>query len=229
MGAAKGLEQGLEYTAVAVFCRADYKKADGFASLNHWVPAMPCSEVDFADSQLQASAKQAESYFQEQIKLLESQALVCEEDPVALASVQQHIQMLQDTRQNFLEMQDQLFHGHQIVCSHARGDGNCGVYMLLSMIRDIQASKLTVGDVMAFRKDLSQLWLALSSDPLWQKIWSALRQHVGAPADSGCSTPQAKKAKGKELDFTPDKVTGSKRLLPSSGDLHVIRKCQTCM
>jgi len=56
------------YTAVAVFCCADYRKAVEHASLNHWVPALMKNEVGFAQAQFDQWALDAKQAMEKEMK-----------------------------------------------------------------------------------------------------------------------------------------------------------------
>ena len=205
------LEADDRYTAAAVFCRADYVLADAHASLNHWVPAHMKDEVDFALCQLEFAQRQTEKSLKQELAALEARRPYCENDEALLQSLEVELESVKTQYKNFAIMQKHLYENVGMICQHVKGDGNCGVYMMLSLIKDIQPSSLTPDDVRAFRLEIGRLWDAHSQDPMWQSVWQTLRNRLGA---SQPITPNKEKKIPADLPFTPDKVQGSKRFLP---------------
>ena len=204
-----------QYTAVAVFCSADYSKAAEHASLNHWVPGVLKTEVGFAQAQFNQWGIDAKESMETEMKKLEEQAFRCREDPALTASIDTEMLHLKKRTANFLAMQKEMYELHSVICQDARSDGNCAVYTLMSMINDVKTSLLSDQDVAAFRLSLSQMWKRHSAEPMWQHVWEVLRQHLGSTEDLAGDSPEKLKPKAQgDLPFTPDKQ-GSKRLLPA--------------
>lgn len=205
------------FHTVAVFCQGDYAKALQHAGLNHWVPGLLSSEVDFSESQMKHWSNVAKKSVRKEIKALQDHSFRVRDDASLHASCTQEIECLKVRLENFLQMQQYMFEEHGVICQDARGDGNCAVYTVLSLIKDISAPSLSLEDVRVFREDLSRLWRTHSEVPMWQEVWRVLRQNLGSNRGLNNEEKPKQGKQGKQqspLPFTPDKVAGSKRLLP---------------
>ena len=212
-----GPSEDVQYSAVAVLCQADYAEASSVTSLNHWVPALQAQQVSHAKVAMEEWSEDARVSWNETLKALDRRRQGCK-DPILLASIDSEVEIQQRALENFLAMQKTLFERNELLCRHVKGDGNCGIYMLISMIQDIPMQEVTQADATKLRKDLSVLWCQLSSNPMYLKIWQVLRQFKSAESgdDPDPTTPDKKKT-DQVIPFTPDKHAGKKRLLPADG------------
>ena len=223
------LEPDEQFVATAVFCRGDYQRAENDASCNHWVPALPKEQVSYSELALEQWGQEASDGWHARLKELEKQRARCGSDEALLASVENEIDIQKNALENFLLMQKQIYSEHGLLCRHVQGDGNCGVYLLLTLIKDISPDHLTIEDMRAFRTDLQVTWDQLAHEPQWQKVWMVLRQHLGSNEVNGNPLSPEKADNGNPLSpdppFTPDKVKGKRRLLPKGGVLTVLTMC----
>ena len=223
-----GPSEDVQYSAVAVLCQADYAEASSVTSLNHWVPALQAQQVSHAKVAMEEWSEDARVSWNETLKALDRRRQGCK-DPILLASIDSEVEIQQRALENFLAMQKTLFERNELLCRHVKGDGNCGIYMLISMIQDIPMQEVTQADATKLRKDLSVLWCQLSSNPMYLKIWQVLRQFKSAESgdDPDPTTPDKKKT-DQVIPFTPDKHAEKKRLLPADGISAVVTTVYNC-
>ena len=223
-----GPSEDVQYSAVAVLCQADYAEASSVTSLNHWVPALQAQQVSHAKVAMEEWSEDARVSWNETLKALDRRRQGCK-DPTLLASIDSEVEIQQRALENFLAMQKTLFERNELLCRHVKGDGNCGIYMLISMIQDIPMQEVTQADATKLRKDLSVLWCQLSSNPMYLKIWQVLRQFKSAESgdDPDPTTPDKKKT-DQVIPFTPDKHAEKKRLLPADGISAVVTTVYNC-
>lgn len=216
----RGIEVELRYTAVAVLCRADYSQAQEILAMNHWVPALPTDQVAHSDVALEEWATAARKCCNRQVETLEKR--LQELDDVELEiSIETEIELQKLSLDNFLRMQKFLYDSQGLLARHVRGDGNCGVYMLLSLIKDIPMHEVTAEEAAKLRMDLQVLWYQLSNEPMYQRLWQVLSQ-FRARDDEQLEVEQENKQEEKKEradPFTPDKRESKKRLLPTTGVL----------
>ena len=225
----EALDNEERYSVCAVFCRADYQKSPAHASLNHWIPAGLKEELADPSVHLKNARSAAEKKLVKEKKKLEKRKKECQDDAEACASVETYLEHVEITYQNFFVMQQVLYDAHGLVCRHVEGDGNCGCYMLLALIRDVPEARLEPAAAHEFRQELGKLWEDHASLPMWQAVWRRLRHRLGSNQPADPSTPDNKIKKKKKSQqgepFTPDNVKGRKRLLPTAGGVLVGGVC----
>ena len=204
-----------QYCTVAVLCRADYKKAHSVNCLNHWVPALKSEQVGHSHLARDEWRNEAKEAWQQKIEALETRHLQADDaDPIVKKSIEHEVAVLKRQLNNFLAMQDELFEQRGLLVRHVQGDGNCGVYMMLSLIQDIPMHEVAESEAMKLRRDLQTLWIQLRSNPVYQKVWKTLRDFGSGP-DEGEGSQPGKPQQSKD-PFTPDRAR-KKRLLPANG------------
>ena len=218
----RGLEEEMQYTAAAVLCRADYSQAQEILAMNHWVPALPIDQVANAGVALEEWAGAARDSWNDQLEILESRRKGLEDVELDI-SIETEMELQKLSLENFLKMQKFLYDSQGLLARHVIGDGNCGIYMMLALIKDVPMHEVTAEEAAALRRDLQVLWYQLSSVPMYQKLWNVLRQ-FRATGDEPPEHDQEKgqKDQNEEPDpdpFTPDKAESKKRLLPTTGVL----------
>ena len=204
------------YTACAVFCRGDYQKAAAHSGLNHWVPAALKNELEEPEEHWNLACSTTKKKIAKEMKQIDKRKSRCNGDEALLASMEAYREQVRQSFENFAKMQKDLWESKGLLCKHVEGDGNCGVYMLLSLIQDVPANKVDFAQAARFRVELRKLWEQHAALPMWQSVWRTLRQRLGSNQPVDPSTPSKnEKAGEKGLPFTPDKMTGQKRLLPA--------------
>ena len=134
---------------------------------------------------------------------------------------------------NLIKMQLALWRDHGIAAKGTRGDGNCGIEMLLSFAENMPVIEGTGeaadrGDLLeiqtAYRKELKRLWESVCGESFWQDLWHRL---VGSRANmdqwkallepepaSAPGTPiQPQNKRSKEAAETPEKTFAPGKLL----------------
>ena len=134
---------------------------------------------------------------------------------------------------NLIKMQLALWRDHGIAAKGTRGDGNCGIEMLLSFAENMPVIEgageaADRGDLLeiqtAYRKELKRLWESVCGESFWQDLWHRL---VGSRANmdqwkallepepaSAPGTPiQPQNKRSKEAAETPEKTFAPGKLL----------------
>eukprot|EP00435_Cladocopium_sp_Y103_P008271 s3656_g2.t1 len=193
--------------------------AAAHSGLNHWVPASLKEELDTPDVHWNNARALVKRKLAKEMKALQKHESSCKDDEAILASVQTHREHVHKCYQNFFQMQQEAWESRGLLCQHVEGDGNCGVYMLLTMIHDVRMQEVDVAQAARFRIELRKLWEQHAPLPMWQKVWRVLRERLGSNQPQEPKTPKGggkKNAQEQGLPFTPDKLTGKKRLLPAA-------------
>lgn len=209
------LAPDLQYSAVVVFCPADYTPDAPHSYLNHWVPAWPADQLEEPQKWFQGFLRAAQQAGEHQVAALEARRPMCLED-VEILSLNSEIEIQKQSTTKFISMQQDLYHNHGLLAQHVGTDGSCGVYSCLALIKDQDPAKVTENEVLEFRNSLKTLWLGVSSDPVWQHVWMQMGHSEDAVRNKKKKCPETEKEKNdKDLPFTPEKVGGKKRLCPS--------------
>ena len=200
----------------------------------HWIPGWFRTAGDPADLFDQLCAHSQEE-MQKRLELLGSPQQLEGEDAtdskVLQESHAEEVFAITQAHDNLVNMQLELWRDHGIAAKGTRGDGNCGIEMLLSFAENmpvIQGQAADRGDLLeiktAYRKELKRLWESVCGDSFWQDLW---RRLVGSrvnmdqwkallepePAPAPGTPTRAQNKRSKEAAETPEKTFAPGKLL----------------
>lgn len=138
---------------------------------------------------------------------------------------------------NLLKLLEELWKDHGVIAKPTTGDGNCGIYTAMSFCDALPSAAVAGRNacpadieliVRAYRQELSNMWLEVQHDVLWQDIFQKFisgRQDLRfwKQLSQPLSTPKKGRRKGgKSLSYTPTpdkrvKQRGCARLLAGPG------------